>query len=166
MKRTRLKINPFKQSRYPALVCVVLLILFAAIFFGFPRGRAQKGTRPISPSISIGTPDTLAASGSTIAWTDDSTLPGWYSGQKFIFFLMEEKGCFEIDPDPYRKFIERAINDFSGTVVEFKQIAESLKQAGKIKPAPAVLLPLGGHGPKAPTPEKPSLLWLKFTANE
>ena len=76
--------NLFQKSRNSALACVVLLVLSAAIFFGFPLGRAEQGNESISPSISIGSPvsqnfDTLATTGTTNTWTDDTTLPGWYS---------------------------------------------------------------------------------------
>ncbi|MDQ1636728.1 MAG: hypothetical protein QOF62_67 [Pyrinomonadaceae bacterium] len=80
----RFLFNAFKKSRHSALVCVVLLILLIAIFFGSSLGRAERG---ISPSVSIGslgTPitqnfDTLATSGTANTWTDDSTLAGWFA---------------------------------------------------------------------------------------
>jgi hypothetical protein len=72
------------------------------------------------------------------------------SGQKFVFFLFQRKGCHEVDPDPYRKFIERAVNDFPGAIAEFKQTAETLKQSWKYQAVPAVMLPPERLRPKVP----------------
>jgi len=41
---------------------------------------------------------------------------------------------------PYEKLLKRAMNDFSRAMSEFKQMADSLKQAGKIEQAPPRIL--------------------------
>ena len=73
--------NLFQKNRPSVLIWLVFSLLIVAVFFGVPRGRAEKN---IAPAISIGTPisqnfDTLATSGATNTWTDNTTLPGWYS---------------------------------------------------------------------------------------
>lgn len=61
--------------------------------------------------------------------------------QKFVFSLVGDKDCYVVNSDPYTRFIKRAINDFEGTVVEFKRLADSLKQSGKSQQIPAYLVP-------------------------
>ena len=56
--------------------------------------------------------------------------------QKFVFLVFGDEKCGVGDPDPYTKFLVRAVNDFDGAMAEFKQIAASLKQSGKIQQAP------------------------------
>jgi hypothetical protein len=46
-----------------------------------------------------------------------------------------------VNSDPYTRFIKRAINDFEGTVAEFKRLADSLKQSGKSRQVSAYLVP-------------------------
>lgn len=53
--------------------------------------------------------------------------------QKFAFLVTQEKKCDLRDPSRFNKFVERAVNDFTGTMAEFKQIAAALKDAGKIQ---------------------------------
>jgi hypothetical protein len=62
------------------------------------------------------------------------------SEQKFVFFIVGER-CDYIYSDPYSKFIERAGNDFNGTVAEFKRLVDSLKQSGRSRKISAYLVP-------------------------
>ena len=70
-----------------AVIAAVLISLPLTLLIA-PRVAAQKGAkRPVKPSVNIntlGSPitqnfDTLATSGTANTWTDDTTLPGWYS---------------------------------------------------------------------------------------
>jgi hypothetical protein len=64
--------------------------------------------------------------------------------QKFVFFVFGVgEHCIYMNWGPYRHFIQRAITDFTGTLAEFKRVADSLKQSGKIEQAPAYVLPPG-----------------------
>jgi hypothetical protein len=59
--------------------------------------------------------------------------------QKFVFLVHgERKRCYRelSETGPYLKFVLRAIHDFDGAAAEFKQLAETLKQAGKVEPPP------------------------------
>jgi hypothetical protein len=69
-------------------------------------------------------------------------LPGSDSNkQKFVFFVAEGKRCRWIEATPYRRFIQRAVKDFNGTVAEFKRVADSLKESGRILQAPGNMIP-------------------------
>lgn len=71
-------------------------------------------------------------------------LPGSNSNeQKFVFFLASGKHCGQIRASPYKKFIQRTVKDFDGALAEFKQVADSLKRAGRIHEAPAPMIPPG-----------------------
>jgi hypothetical protein len=72
--------------------------------------------------------------------------------QKFVFLIPEARDCdkYVSERDPYHKLLKRAVNDFNGAMIEFKRIAASLKQAGKIGQAPESVIPPGGFAPKAP----------------
>lgn len=61
--------------------------------------------------------------------------------QKFVFLSPVDKKCRLSDPSRFNKFLERAVNDFNSAMAEFKQVAASLKQAGKIQPAPIFVVP-------------------------
>jgi len=61
--------------------------------------------------------------------------------QKFAFLITQEKKCDLYDPSRFNKFVERAVNDFTGAMAEFKQIAASLKEAGQIRKERAFALP-------------------------
>ena len=62
--------------------------------------------------------------------------------QKFVFTLVGDRKCVpDINSDPYTRFIKRAVNDFDEAVAEMKQLADSLKQAGKFKQVPAYKVP-------------------------
>lgn len=66
--------------------------------------------------------------------------PSDSSTQKFVFGLVGARGCDAIiNSDSYTRFIKRAVADFDGTVAEFKRLADSLRQAGKVRQAPAHL---------------------------
>ena len=74
-------------------------------------------------------------------------LPGSNSNeQKFVFFLATRKGCRQMKAGPYRHFIQRTVKDFDGAVAEFKRVADSLKQSGRIQQAPADAIPPGNLG--------------------
>ena len=67
--------------------------------------------------------------------------------QKFVFFLARGKRCRQMEASPYRHFIQRTVKDFDGAVAEFKRVADSLKQSGRIQVVPASMIPpsnLGG----------------------
>lgn len=64
--------------------------------------------------------------------------------QKFAFLVPRDKKCRMRDPSRFNKFVERAVNDFPGTLAEFKQTAASLKQAGKTQPTAAFAPPTSG----------------------
>jgi hypothetical protein len=67
--------------------------------------------------------------------------------QKFVFALFGDKGCdTNINSDPYTRFMKRAVNDFNGAVAELKQLADSLKQAGKFTRVPANAVPAVNPG--------------------
>lgn len=74
------------QPRFFLLLIVVVLISISLIQFGAFGGALSKNGR-MKPSVSIpslGTAitqnfDSLLTSGTANPWTDDSTLPGWYS---------------------------------------------------------------------------------------
>jgi hypothetical protein len=71
-------------------------------------------------------------------------LPGSNSDeQKFVFSRAYDRRCSQMEASPYRHFIQRAVKDFGGAVAEFKRVADSLRQAGKIQPVPAYILPPG-----------------------
>ena len=72
--------------------------------------------------------------------------------QKFVPFMIRDRKCNVKNQKPYSKFLERTVNDFAGAVAEFKQLAASLKQAGKIQNAPAFVVPRTGLAPEAPSP--------------
>lgn len=57
------------------------------------------------------------------------------SEQKFGSTVIGDKTCYSRDPSRFNKFLEYAVNDFTAAMAEFKQIATSLKQAGKIQQA-------------------------------
>jgi hypothetical protein len=62
--------------------------------------------------------------------------------QKFVFFLAGSKRCdTNVNTDPYTRFMKLAVNDFKGAVAELKQLADSLKQAGKFKQTQASVFP-------------------------
>src|SRR5205085_10220446 len=70
-----------------AVIAAVLISLPLTLLIA-PRVAAQKGAkRPVKPSVNVntlGSPitqnfDTLATRGTANTWTDDTTLPGWYS---------------------------------------------------------------------------------------
>jgi hypothetical protein len=63
------------------------------------------------------------------------------STQKFLFFLLGDKKCPPVRPQEYLKFLERAVNDFNGTMAKFKEVTASLKQSGKIEQAPPYVAP-------------------------
>ena len=64
--------------------------------------------------------------------------------QKFAVYLVQDKKCRVDNQKPYSQLLERTLNDFPGAVAEFKQSAESLKQAGRIQQAPQFVLPPTG----------------------
>jgi len=69
-------------------------------------------------------------------------LPGSNSStQKFVFFLFGDEKCHQVKPEEYLKFLERAVNDFNGTMAKFKEVVASLKQSGKIEQAPPSVAP-------------------------
>jgi len=70
--------------------------------------------------------------------------------QKFVVFMSEDRKCQVSNQKPYSTLLERAVNDFGGAMAEFRQLAASLKQAGKVQEAPAVVLPPSGMAPQAP----------------
>lgn len=53
--------------------------------------------------------------------------------QKFAFLVFGDRKCNIKDPEPYSKFLERAVKDFNGTMAEFRQAAASLKESGRIE---------------------------------
>lgn len=71
------------------------------------------------------------------------------STQKFVFYIVGDR-CHQINPGPYTDFLKRAVRDFDGAVTEFKQLADSLKQSGRMLQARTPLVPPGGLAPKAP----------------
>lgn len=77
--------------------------------------------------------------------------------QKFVFALVGDKDCVTItNSDPYTRFMKRAVNDFDGAVAELKRLADSLKQAGKFKQAPAYVVPtVNSGGMPAPSNDSP-----------
>jgi hypothetical protein len=80
-------------------------------------------------------------------------LPGSNSSeQKFVFYVVRDKRCGQLEASPYRHFIQRAVKDFNGAVAEFKRVAGSLKQSGRIQQAPASLIPPGNSGGRLPPP--------------
>ena len=105
-------------------------------------------------------------------------LPGSNSSeQKFVFFLAGGKHCRQMKESPYSRFIQRAVKDFDGTVAEFKRVADSLKQSGRILPAPASMIPpsnLGGMTappgdttpPSSQTPPNSGVRLLPMTRGE
>jgi len=70
--------------------------------------------------------------------------------QKFVPFMTKDRKCQIKNQKPYSQFLERTVNDFDGAVVEFKQLADSLKQSGKFQQAPAIMLPPTGVGTGLP----------------
>lgn len=64
--------------------------------------------------------------------------------QKFAVYLVRDKKCRVDNQKPYSQFLERTLNDFDGAVAQFKQLAEALKQAGKIQQAPLFVVPPTG----------------------
>jgi hypothetical protein len=76
------------------------------------------------------------------------------SGQKFVFFSVRARGCKGLDPEPYSKFIERAVEDFNAAMAEFKQVVASLKESSKIEQDPTRERPLilPGEGGLMPVP--------------
>jgi hypothetical protein len=68
------------------------------------------------------------------------------SAQKFIFFVAKGKQCRQMNASPYRHFIQRAVKDFDGTVAEFKRVADALRQSGRIRQAPAYMMPPHNSG--------------------
>jgi len=64
--------------------------------------------------------------------------------QKFGPILVGDRNCYPQDPSPFNKFLERAVNDFSGAMTEFRQIAASLKQAGRVQQEAAFGPPTDG----------------------
>ncbi len=82
--------------------------------------------------------------------------PSDSSTQKFVFALFGGKGCdTNINSDPYTRFMKRAVNDFNGAVAELKRLADSLKQAGKFRQAPAYVVPSVNSG-EMPAPSNDS----------
>jgi hypothetical protein len=80
-------------------------------------------------------------------------LPGSNSSeQKFVFYVARDKHCRQLEASPYRHFIQRAVKDFNGAVAEFKRVADSLKQSGRIRQAPASMIPPGNSGGTAAPP--------------
>jgi hypothetical protein len=74
-------------------------------------------------------------------------LPGSNSSeQNFVFYVVQDKHCRRMETSPYRHFIQRAVKDFNGAAAEFKRVADSLKQSGRILQAPASLIPPGNSG--------------------
>lgn len=69
--------------------------------------------------------------------------------QKFVFFRFGTDRC-ALEDSPYKKFLERAVNDFDGALAAFRQTAAALKQAGRIRPAPPPVIPDGGLSTTAP----------------
>lgn len=68
--------------------------------------------------------------------------PSDSSTQKFVFTLVGAKRCTPIiNSDPYTRLVKRAVNDFDAAVAELKQLADSLKQAGKFEQAPSYVVP-------------------------
>src|SRR5262249_27554140 len=73
----------FKKLLMKSLPGIVLLALvFAALLF-IPRSSALTNNGTIT---TFGTPltenfDTLASTGTNLIWTDNSTIPGWYSSR-------------------------------------------------------------------------------------
>jgi hypothetical protein len=63
------------------------------------------------------------------------------SEQKFVFSIVGDKRCYVENPDPYSKFIERAGSDFNGTLAEFKQVADALKQSGRSQQISEYMVP-------------------------
>jgi hypothetical protein len=61
--------------------------------------------------------------------------------QKFVPFMIKDRKCTVDNQKPYSKLVERTVNDFAGAMTEFKQLAESLKRAGKIQQAPKFIVP-------------------------
>ena len=61
--------------------------------------------------------------------------------QKFVPFMIKDKKCTVENQKPYSKLLERTVNDYAGAVVEFKRLADSLKQAGKVQQAPEFIVP-------------------------
>jgi len=63
--------------------------------------------------------------------------------QKFIFSTLGRGDkCSLKNYRPYENFIKRAVNDFSGAMAEFKQLAASLQQSGKIQRAARPIAPV------------------------
>jgi hypothetical protein len=61
--------------------------------------------------------------------------------QKFVPFMIKDRKCTVDNQKPYSKLLERTVNDFAGAMAEFKRLAESLKQAGKVQLAPEFIVP-------------------------
>jgi hypothetical protein len=74
--------------------------------------------------------------------------------QKFIFFIIGDKKCEVRVSTPYKKFLERTVSDFDGATAEFRQIAASLKQSGKVEQAPRVVKWRSFHADATDTPPK------------
>ena len=71
--------------------------------------------------------------------------------QKFGLLMFGDKKakCYVRDAGPYAEFLARTVNDFDGALAGFKQLAASLKQAGKVQSASQPASP-PGVGFKAP----------------
>jgi hypothetical protein len=76
--------------------------------------------------------------------------------QKFVFILAGGKGCHRMKTSPYKHFIQRTVTDFDGAVAEFKRVADSLKQSGRIQEAPASMIPSSNAGGMTAPPATPS----------
>ena len=74
--------------------------------------------------------------------------------QKFAVYLVQDKKCRVENQKPYSQLLERTLNDFDGAVAEFKQLAESLKQAGKTQQAPLFVVPPTSAATGSPQPSK------------
>jgi hypothetical protein len=79
--------------------------------------------------------------------------------QKFVFLLSSNPACYNTlsTPDPYKKLLKQAVSDFTGAMNDFKRIAASLKQSGRIEQAPASASPPHHRGVGIIRPHSPSL---------
>lgn len=61
--------------------------------------------------------------------------------QKFNFISWFDSKCKLDDLSPVEEFMERVVNDFVNTMAEFKQLATTLKETGKIQQIGILVLP-------------------------
>ena len=61
--------------------------------------------------------------------------------QKFSFLSWLNSKCKQYDESRFTEFIEKVINDFPNTLAEFKQLANTLKETGKVQQSALLVSP-------------------------